>query len=146
MNSWPTIHEDILLPVINTPLPAKISDLWLQGTTNWNQELLSTTFSPRLFKLLSTPLLSSHQMRISSDGNHQQMVNALLNPPTNTYSFSKPTPSPPQAPEPYLPIQILFSRKFGKLKPCLPFSELLSGVSLDKLYLLLREWADLPLT
>jgi hypothetical protein len=146
MNSWNTIHEDIFLPVINTPLLAKISDLWLQGTTNWNQELLSTTFSPRLYKLLSIPQLSSHQMRIFSDGNHRQMVNALPNPLTNSYSFSKPTPSPLQAPVPYLPILTLFFRKFGKLKPCLPFSKPLPGASLDRLYLLLRRWADLPHT
>jgi acyl-coenzyme A synthetase/AMP-(fatty) acid ligase len=38
MNSWNTIHEDILLLVTNTPLPANISDLWMQGTTEWNQD------------------------------------------------------------------------------------------------------------
>jgi hypothetical protein len=29
MTFWSTIHDHILLPVTNTPLPAKISDLWL---------------------------------------------------------------------------------------------------------------------
>jgi hypothetical protein len=29
MTSWSTIHDHILLPVTNTPLPAKNSDLWL---------------------------------------------------------------------------------------------------------------------
>jgi hypothetical protein len=85
-------------------------------------------------------------MRTFSDGNHPQMANALPNPPTNSYNFNKPTHSPPQAPEPYLPELTLFFRKFGKLKPCLPFSKPLTGVSLDMLYLLLRGWAELPLT
>jgi hypothetical protein len=58
MNSWHTIHEDILLPVINTPLPAKISDLWLQGTTHWNQDLLSTTFTPQAVQtIINTPIV-----------------------------------------------------------------------------------------
>jgi hypothetical protein len=60
MNSWSSIHEDILLPVTNSPLPAKISDLWLQGTTNWNQDLLSTTFSQHAVQqIINTPIVQS---------------------------------------------------------------------------------------
>jgi hypothetical protein len=29
-------------------LPAIISDLWMQGTQQWNHHLLSTTFSPHI--------------------------------------------------------------------------------------------------
>jgi hypothetical protein len=54
MPSWSTIHDDILLPVTNSPLPTKISDLWLQGTTIWNQELLSTTFSQHACRIYDT--------------------------------------------------------------------------------------------
>jgi hypothetical protein len=60
MNSWSTIHEDILLPITNSSLPAKISDLWLQGTTNWNQDLLSTTFSQHAVQqIINNPIVQS---------------------------------------------------------------------------------------
>jgi hypothetical protein len=62
MSSWSTIHDHILLPVTNTPLSAKISDLWLQGTTDWNQELLSTTFSHHVVQqIINTPIVQSPQ-------------------------------------------------------------------------------------
>jgi hypothetical protein len=62
MSSWSTIHDHLLLPVTNTPLPAKISDLWLQGTTDWNQELLSTTFSHQVVQqIINTPIVQSPQ-------------------------------------------------------------------------------------
>jgi hypothetical protein len=72
-------------------------------------------------------------MRTFSDGNHPQMVSAPPNPPTNSYRFNRPTLSPPQAPELFLPKLILSFRKFGKLKSFLPFLKPLSGVSLDRL-------------
>jgi hypothetical protein len=62
MSSWSTIHDHILLSVTNSPLPAKISDLWLQGTTDWNQDLLSTTFSQQMVKqITNTPIVQSQQ-------------------------------------------------------------------------------------
>jgi hypothetical protein len=62
MSSWSNIHDHILLLVINSPLPAKISDLWLQGTTEWNQDLLSTTFSQQMVQqITSTPIVQSQQ-------------------------------------------------------------------------------------
>jgi hypothetical protein len=61
MSSWSNIHDHILLPVTNSPLPTKISDLWLQGTTEWNQDLLSTTFSQRMVQqITSTPIVQFH--------------------------------------------------------------------------------------
>jgi hypothetical protein len=45
-NIWNDIHDHLLLPVTNSPLPSTISDLWLQETKQWNQQLLSTTFTP----------------------------------------------------------------------------------------------------
>jgi hypothetical protein len=60
MPSWSTIHDDILLPITNSPLPAKISDLWLQDTRIWNQDLLSTTFSQQVVQLITnTPIVQS---------------------------------------------------------------------------------------
>jgi hypothetical protein len=60
MSSWNTVHEDILLLVTNTPLPANISDLWMQGTTQWNQDLLSTTFTPQAVQTITnTPIVHS---------------------------------------------------------------------------------------
>jgi hypothetical protein len=34
---WNHIHDHLTLPVTNPPLPATISNLWLQGSNNWNQ-------------------------------------------------------------------------------------------------------------
>jgi hypothetical protein len=52
------------------------------------------------------------------------MANAPLKQPTNSFSFNKLTPSPPQVPEPYQPILTSSSRKFGKLKQCPPAQNL----------------------
>jgi hypothetical protein len=60
MPSWSTIHDHILLPITNTPLPAKIADLWLQDTRTWNQDLLSTTFSQQAVQFITnTPIVHS---------------------------------------------------------------------------------------
>jgi hypothetical protein len=60
MPSWSTIHDDILLPITNSPLPAKISDLWLHDTRIWNQDLLSATFSQQVVQLITnTPIVQS---------------------------------------------------------------------------------------
>jgi hypothetical protein len=60
MPSWSTIHDDILFPITNSPLPAKIPDLWLQDIRTWNQDLLSTTFSQQAVQLITnTPIVQS---------------------------------------------------------------------------------------
>jgi hypothetical protein len=60
---WENIHVHLLLPVTNTPLPAIISDLWMQGTQQWNHHLLSTTFSPHIVQEIQaiSVLQSNHQ-------------------------------------------------------------------------------------
>jgi hypothetical protein len=60
---WENIHDHLLLPVTNTPLPAIISDLWMQGTQQWNHHLLSTTFSPHIVQEIEAifVLQSNHQ-------------------------------------------------------------------------------------
>jgi hypothetical protein len=45
--SWNSIHDNLLLPVTNNPLPSSVFDLWLQGTQDWNQDILYTTFTPQ---------------------------------------------------------------------------------------------------
>jgi hypothetical protein len=51
---WENIHDHLLLPVINSPLPSKVADLWIQGTHTWNQDLLFTTFSPQAVQAIQS--------------------------------------------------------------------------------------------
>jgi hypothetical protein len=51
---WENINDHLLLPVINSPLPSKVADLWIQGTHTWNQDLLSTTFSPQAVQAIQS--------------------------------------------------------------------------------------------
>jgi hypothetical protein len=46
--------------VTNLPLPSSVSDLWLQGTQDWNHQLLSTTFSPQTVNTITAiPVVAS---------------------------------------------------------------------------------------
>jgi hypothetical protein len=60
--NWETIHDHLLFPVTNSPLPATVADLWMQGTTTWNNQLLSTTFDPpQVQAITSLPVIQSQQ-------------------------------------------------------------------------------------
>jgi hypothetical protein len=43
-----------LLPVINSPLLLNVADQWIQETHTWNQDLLSTTFSPQAVQAIQS--------------------------------------------------------------------------------------------
>jgi hypothetical protein len=100
--SWSNIHDHLLLPVINSPLPAKVSDLWLQpcripltGIRNY-----SPPPSPNRWYNKSLPLLLfSPSKMTSSDGNQQLTAYVPPIPSTKPSSYNRTTPSPPQAPE-----------------------------------------------
>jgi hypothetical protein len=87
------------MPIVNTPLPAKVSDLWIQGTQTWNNNLLSTTFSAPAVNTIESTLLSALIQMISSDGLQLRMVYALLNLSTLIFSSNKNINSPPKDPE-----------------------------------------------
>jgi hypothetical protein len=143
MNSWSTIHEDILLPVTNSLLPAKISDLWLQVTTNWNQDLLFTTFSPQAVQhIINTPIVQSPEndiLRWKSSPNGQcsskstykflQLQQTHSLPTTGTRAISTHTD--------------IILQKVWKAKTMPPCSKPLPGAFLDKLFLRLNESAVL---
>jgi hypothetical protein len=59
MDQWSTIHDNLIMPITNLPLPANILDLWLQGMKEWNHQLLSTTFEPQVLQAISA--LQVHQ-------------------------------------------------------------------------------------
>jgi hypothetical protein len=59
MDHWSTIHDSLIMPITNLPLPANISDLWLQGTKEWSHQFLSTTFEPQVVQAISA--LQVHQ-------------------------------------------------------------------------------------
>jgi hypothetical protein len=64
-NIWSNIHDHLLLPVTNSPMPETISDLWMQGTKQWDHRLLSTTFSTHAVQVIeSTPVVHSDQQDI----------------------------------------------------------------------------------
>jgi len=96
---WNSIHDNLLMPIVNTPLPAKVSDLWIQGTQTWNNNLLSTTFSAPAVNTIESTLLSALIQMISSDGLQLRMVYALLNLSTLIFSNNKNINSPPKDPE-----------------------------------------------
>jgi hypothetical protein len=50
---WNSIHDNLLLPVTNNPLPSFVSDLWLQDTQEWNQDILNTTFTPHFVQTIN---------------------------------------------------------------------------------------------
>jgi hypothetical protein len=59
---WANIHDHLLLPITNNPLPNNVSDLWIQGTTQWDHHLLSTTFSAyAVQEIEATPVVPSDQ-------------------------------------------------------------------------------------
>jgi hypothetical protein len=59
MPVWEHIHDHLLLPVVNLPLPTKVSDIWLQGTCSWNLQLLSTTFFEEFVQeIQATPVVN----------------------------------------------------------------------------------------
>jgi hypothetical protein len=46
--------------VVTNPLPAKVSDLWIHGTNNWDHLLLSTTFTEQAVQIIEgTPVVNS---------------------------------------------------------------------------------------
>jgi hypothetical protein len=59
---WNQIHDHLTLPVTNQPLPATISDHWLQGSNNWNQQLISNIFHPHMVQtIMNIPVIQSTQ-------------------------------------------------------------------------------------
>ena len=42
---WSDIHDHLNILVTTNPLPAKVSDLWIQGTHDWDHQLIANTFS-----------------------------------------------------------------------------------------------------
>jgi hypothetical protein len=48
MDQWSSIHDNLIMPITNLPLPAAISDLWMQGTKEWNHQLLATILEPQV--------------------------------------------------------------------------------------------------
>jgi hypothetical protein len=55
-------HDNLLLLVTNSPLPASVADLWMQGTKQWDHQLLSTAFSPQVVQEIeATPVVHSNQ-------------------------------------------------------------------------------------
>jgi hypothetical protein len=62
---WNNIYDHLLTPVVNLPLPAKVSDLWVQGTRTWNHQLLSTTFTNHAVQIIEdTTVVHSEQQDI----------------------------------------------------------------------------------
>ena len=59
---WTNIHDHLITPVVNTPLPSKVSDLWVRGTNNWDHQLLSSTFTEQAVQIIeATPVVNSNQ-------------------------------------------------------------------------------------
>ena len=55
-------HDHLITPVVNTPLPSKVSDLWVHGTNNWDHQLLSSTFTEQAVQIIeATPVVNSNQ-------------------------------------------------------------------------------------
>lgn len=88
IDSWTNIHDNLILPVTNLPLPSTVSDLWLQGTEDWNHQLLSTTFSPEVVQAITSIHVVSSTEIMCCDGFQQPMVNVPLNSSTLTYNIS----------------------------------------------------------
>jgi hypothetical protein len=58
---WNNVHEHLILPIVNSPLLAKVSDLWVPETQNWNHQLLSTTFNDQAVQAIeTTPIVASN--------------------------------------------------------------------------------------
>jgi hypothetical protein len=51
---WESIHDHLLLPVTVTPLPSKVSDLWIPNTHDWDMELLSNIFDNEAVQAISS--------------------------------------------------------------------------------------------
>jgi hypothetical protein len=59
---WDNIHDHLILPVTNSPLPTIIFDLWIQDSSTWNQQLIPTTFQPAMAQaIMTTPAIQSPQ-------------------------------------------------------------------------------------
>lgn len=59
---WSNIYDHLLTPVVTNPLPAKVSDLWIHGTNNWDHLLLSTTFTEQAVQIIEAiPVVNSDQ-------------------------------------------------------------------------------------
>jgi hypothetical protein len=51
---WDHMHDHLLFPITNNPLRAKIYDLWLQDSTTWDHQLLSSTFNPPVVQAITS--------------------------------------------------------------------------------------------
>jgi hypothetical protein len=57
---WKQIHDHLITPVVTTPLPNKVADLWEPGTHNWNHHLLTSTFTDQAVHTIeATPFVNS---------------------------------------------------------------------------------------
>jgi hypothetical protein len=46
-------------------MPSSVSDLWMQGTQQWDQDILTTTFSPQIVQTINnTPVVPSSSQDI----------------------------------------------------------------------------------
>ena len=57
---WDQIHDHLLMPVVTSPLPDKVCDLWNPGSHSWNHQLLTSTFSDEAVNIFqATPVVTS---------------------------------------------------------------------------------------
>ena len=57
---WDQIHDHLLVPVVTSPLPDKVCDLWNPGSHSWNHQLLTSTFSDEAVNIIqATPVVTS---------------------------------------------------------------------------------------
>lgn len=60
---WESIHDHLLLPVTVSPLPYKVSDLWIPNTHQWDVGLLTEMFDNNAVQAITstTPVPSDQQ-------------------------------------------------------------------------------------
>jgi hypothetical protein len=44
-DNWQHMHNNIILPVANPPLPSTVSDLWIQDSRHWNRNFCQPFFN-----------------------------------------------------------------------------------------------------
>jgi hypothetical protein len=128
---WNHIHDHLILPIINSPLPAKVSDLWIPGTRTWDLQLLSTTFSDQATQSIATTQIvhNDHDdiLRWTPAKNGQCTTKAVYNHwfPNNSLSCL------PKVPGASTIMPIRSCKKPGKVKSFHLSSRLLPGDSSD---------------
>lgn len=60
--NWNNIHEHMILPVTQHPIPATVSDLWHPNTQTWNDQPLSNLFDAgTVLNITAIPTVHSDQ-------------------------------------------------------------------------------------